>query len=51
MEPGQLNVVLRVVLRSVDRTLTGDEVNDLRDRIYAAVHAGSPAPLALGLTT
>ena len=47
MEPGQLNVVLRIVLRSVERTLTGDEVNDLRDRIYAAIHAGSPSPLAL----
>ena len=43
--PGQRNVLLRVVLRHVDRTLTDAEANDLRDRIYAAVHEGT-APLA-----
>jgi phenylalanyl-tRNA synthetase alpha chain len=42
--PGQRNVLLRVVLRHVDRTLTDAEANDLRDRIYAAVHEGT-APL------
>lgn len=35
----QVNVLLRVVLRPVDSTLTAGEVNVLRDRIYAAVHA------------
>ncbi len=46
IRPGQENVLLRVVLRPADRTLSGDEVNALRDRVYAAVHAGhrSPAP-------
>lgn len=41
--PGQVNVLLRVVLRPVGRTLTGEEVNALRDRIYAAIHEGEPA--------
>lgn len=40
IRPGQDNVLLRLVLRPVDRTLTGDEANLLRDRVYAAVHAG-----------
>jgi phenylalanyl-tRNA synthetase alpha chain len=39
--PGQVNVLLRVTLRPVDRTLTAAEVNVLRDRIYAAVHRGT----------
>jgi phenylalanyl-tRNA synthetase alpha chain len=40
MQPEQKNVLVRVVLRSVDRTLTRDEANDLRDRIFAALHEG-----------
>lgn len=39
--PGQVNVLLRITLRPVDRTLTAAEVNVLRDRIYAAVHRGT----------
>lgn len=41
LQPGQRNVLLRVVLRHVDRTLTDAEANELRDRIYAAVHEGT----------
>lgn len=37
----QENVLLRVVLRAVDRTLTHPECNVLRDAIRAAVHRGS----------
>ncbi|WP_261717284.1 hypothetical protein [Streptomyces sp. FZ201] len=37
----QKNVLLKVTLRHVDRTLTDQEANVLRDRIYAAVHQGS----------
>lgn len=47
IRPGQDNVLLRVVLRPADRTLTGDEVNALRDRVYAALHAGRRAPAPL----
>jgi phenylalanyl-tRNA synthetase alpha chain len=39
--PGQHNLLVRVVLRDLDRTLTGPEANLLRDRIYAAIHQGS----------
>jgi phenylalanyl-tRNA synthetase alpha chain len=39
--PGQVNLLLRVTLRPVDRTLTAAEVNALRDQVYAAVHRGS----------
>lgn len=38
LRPGQKNVLLRVTLRSVDRTLTRDEANGLRDRIFTALH-------------
>jgi phenylalanyl-tRNA synthetase alpha chain len=38
--PGQKNVLLRVVLRALDRTLTHVECNALRDEIYAALHRG-----------
>lgn len=41
MDATQKNLLLRVVLRRVDRTLTDAEANDLRDRIYAAVHEGT----------
>jgi phenylalanyl-tRNA synthetase alpha chain len=40
MVDGQDNVLVRVVLRPVDRTLTADEANALRDRIYRALHEG-----------
>lgn len=36
------NVLLRVVLRALDRTLTDDEANELRDRLLAALHEGAP---------
>ena len=39
--PGQRNVLLRVVLRHLDRTLTDEDANSLRDRIYAAIHQGT----------
>ncbi len=41
MNPSQKNVLVRVVLRALDRTLTHAECNLLRDRIYAALHQGS----------
>ena len=55
--PGQKNVLVRVVLRHAERTLTREEANTLRDDIYDAVHCGTvevrqqphPArPLAVG---
>lgn len=41
MSPGQRNVLVRVVLRAYDRTLTSRECNQLRDRIYSALHRGT----------
>lgn len=38
---GQHNVLVRVVLRHLDRTLTAEEANALRDRVYAAIHRGT----------
>jgi phenylalanyl-tRNA synthetase alpha chain len=36
---GQKNVLVRVVLRHAERTLTRDEANSLRDRVYRALHS------------
>src|SRR5260370_19755443 len=41
MKPSQKNVLLRVVLRDPDRSLTHEEANALRDEVYAALHEGS----------
>lgn len=41
MEPGQKNVLLRLVIRHPSRTLTHGEANEIRDLVYRAVHRGS----------
>jgi phenylalanyl-tRNA synthetase alpha chain len=41
LAPGQHNLLVRVVLRDLERTLTAPEANALRDRIYAALHRGA----------
>jgi phenylalanyl-tRNA synthetase alpha chain len=46
--PQQVNVLVRVTLRDLDRTLTSDEANALRDLIYAALHEGSVHQWACG---
>lgn len=43
IRPGQRNVLLRLVLRPVDRTLTDEQANVLRDRVYAELHEGANA--------
>ena len=40
LRPGQKNVLVRVVIRDVARTLTSEEANELRDDVYAAIHEG-----------
>ncbi|QNE19067.1 hypothetical protein F1D05_15505 [Kribbella qitaiheensis] len=40
LEPGQRNVLVRLILRPVDRTLTAAEANALRDKVYRALHEG-----------
>ena len=53
--PGQKNVLVRIVIRDLVRTLTRAEANALRDAVYASLHEGSawqwaavpaPAPAA-----
>ncbi len=46
LQPGQRNVLIRVVLRGLDATLTDEQANVLRDRIYVAIHQGSSQQLA-----
>jgi phenylalanyl-tRNA synthetase alpha chain len=38
--PGQDNLLVRLVLRPLDRTLTDAQANAVRDRVYAALHEG-----------
>jgi phenylalanyl-tRNA synthetase alpha chain len=40
MTPAQKNLLVRVVIRDLDRTLTAAEGNQLRDEIYAVIHEG-----------
>ena len=40
MTPGQRNLLVRLVLRPVDRTLTDTEANALRDKVYRASMKG-----------
>ena len=39
--PDQKNLLVRVVLRDLDKTLTSKTANILRDRIYRALHQGT----------
>jgi phenylalanyl-tRNA synthetase alpha chain len=45
---GQKNVLVRLTLRSLDRTLTDAEANRLRDEVYAALHEGTNHEWACG---
>jgi phenylalanyl-tRNA synthetase alpha chain len=40
-KPGQKNLLVRVVLRDLEQTLTNHTANALRDRIYQALHQGT----------
>jgi phenylalanyl-tRNA synthetase alpha chain len=40
-QPGQKNVLVRIVIRDLVRTLTSQEANRLRDAVYAALHEGT----------
>lgn len=39
--PGQKNLLVRVVLRDLEKTLTNEAANRLRDQIYLAIHQGA----------
>jgi phenylalanyl-tRNA synthetase alpha chain len=40
-KPGQKNLLVRVILRDLEKTLTNETANALRDRIYRALHQGT----------
>jgi phenylalanyl-tRNA synthetase alpha chain len=40
MRPGQRNLLIRVMLRDLEATLTADRANLVRDRLYQALHEG-----------
>ena len=40
-KPGQKNLLVRIVLRDLEKTLTNETANALRDRIYRALHRGT----------
>jgi phenylalanyl-tRNA synthetase alpha chain len=40
LSEGQRNVLIRLILRPLDRTLTDVEANRLRDQVYSAIHEG-----------
>jgi phenylalanyl-tRNA synthetase alpha chain len=46
----QKNLLIRVVLRHPDKTLSNQEANVLRDRIYAALHQGTTKQWASSAT-
>jgi hypothetical protein len=50
ISPGQKNELVRVVLRDLERALTHEEANELRDEIYAAIHRGTVWHWASGST-
>lgn len=41
ISPRQKNVLLRLVIRDLERTLTSAEANEVRDAVYAVLHRGS----------
>jgi phenylalanyl-tRNA synthetase alpha chain len=45
--PGQKNLLVRIVLRDLEKTLTNEAANALRDRIYRAIHQGTQYQWAL----
>jgi phenylalanyl-tRNA synthetase alpha chain len=47
---GQKNLLVRVVLRDLDRTLTDEAANAMRDHIYAALHQGDVHQWAVSST-
>nr|WP_231747731.1 hypothetical protein [Auraticoccus cholistanensis] len=51
LAPTQVNALVRMVIRPLDRTLTDAEANELRDRVYLAVHRGPHAELIVPGTT
>ena len=43
--PGQKNLLVRLLIRDISRTLTSQEANEVRNRVYQALHEGERAEL------
>lgn len=41
MEARQVNILVRVTLRSLDRSISRDEANIVYDELYTALHEGT----------
>jgi phenylalanyl-tRNA synthetase alpha chain len=41
MSPGQHNLLIRVILRSLDSSISRQEANRVYDLVYAALHEGT----------
>ena len=48
LAPDEVNVLVRLVLQPLDRTLTAEEANRMRDRVYLALHRGQVQELIAG---
>jgi phenylalanyl-tRNA synthetase alpha chain len=46
IRPGQVNALVRLTLRPLERTLTNREANALRNDVYVALHTGPHRELA-----
>jgi phenylalanyl-tRNA synthetase alpha chain len=46
LEPDQKNLLLRLVIRAMDRTLTSQEANDVRNGVYRLLHQGKTMEIA-----
>jgi phenylalanyl-tRNA synthetase alpha chain len=46
MHDGQKNVLLHLVIRDLHRTLTAEQANEIRDRVYAGLHEGAASEWA-----
>lgn len=47
MLPGQKNVLLELVIRHIDKTLTDEQANDIRNKVYKLLHQGDVMELAV----
>ena len=47
MSPSQKNILLELVIRHLDRTLTDEEANAIRNSVYRIIHQGIVKEIAL----
>ena len=46
MKPGQKNILLQLTLRHLERTLTDEDANLIRNQVYRLLHQGERQELA-----